>query len=50
MEEYVNEDAKEKEEKEEDKEEKRDTLHMLSIDSRPQGWNLMDKKLQEHVV
>ena len=37
MEEYVNEDAKEKEEKEEDKEEKRDTLHMLSIDSRPQG-------------
>ena len=38
MEEYVNEDAKKKEEKEEDKEkEKRDTLHMLSIDSRPQG-------------
>ena len=38
MEEYVNEDAKKKEEKEEDKEkEKRDTFHMLSIDSRPQG-------------
>ena len=37
MEEYANEDAKEKEEKEEDKEEKRDTLHMLSIDSRLQG-------------
>ena len=37
MEEYVNEDAKEKEEKEEDKEEKWDTLRMLSIDSRPQG-------------
>ena len=51
MKEYVNE---EKEEKEEDKEERQDNLYMLSIDSRPQGWNLMDltvhRKLNEHVV